>query len=606
MKQNILIPLKILMKLEQYANENRSKVESHKKSILREVGKEAYTKIKSDDDIEHEGSNYIEFKVNDESDGFVDNQNILEGVAVYMKPFKDDTDRKEVLVGRCDLIESQADLDVIDLDSFGSDIKDGIDSERRKMLRELRKKGKSIDKNMFDFFVGQRLIQENLLRIGLKSIQCRVRESLRLLRMKMKGEPNLESLTRTFRRIYVCLGALKKGFKASGGDILGLDGCFMKGPYPNQILTAVGGKEGRTRTLIPPIHKTQVGSTRKEGKKGVIEAVKNGKLTQNGKKLHVLNVVICVTTKILVRVKVVRSMEKGKGHMMSKCSIGAGLSQVACPNAVSTQGVGLSQCEGSNQGIRHDQPSMVIEGFENVCLLAKPLINMVPILEFICEALDYFKVYISRFDPFGMEKLMTLFVMCKTYGGEPSIHLLLTFLNLGPAGGCSRDSFFLETTSQRDKLGGTLQHPWLHGEYSMLILEEKKWVNYEQTLAILCSKVEGLDFEREWLKTSKTYLLQEVYGLRQDMATVVTKVIPYMAMQLVYSDEMDLLVACLTKATLFYGRCDDLATSSYAFLTEVTTDPYAPLEVLLSKKPKSLQVKPISSKSKPSSLQAHD
>jgi len=36
------------------------------------------------------------------------------------------------------------------------------------------------------------------------------------------------------------LGALKHGFKATGRDLLGLDGAFMKGPYPGQVLTAVG------------------------------------------------------------------------------------------------------------------------------------------------------------------------------------------------------------------------------------------------------------------------------------------------------------------------------------------------------------------------------
>ncbi|GKB38186.1 mutator type transposase, partial [Tanacetum coccineum] len=46
--------------------------------------------------------------------------------------------------------------------------------------------------------------------------------------------------TRQFRRIYICLGALKKGFKAGMRDLLGLDGCFMKGQYPGQLLTAVG------------------------------------------------------------------------------------------------------------------------------------------------------------------------------------------------------------------------------------------------------------------------------------------------------------------------------------------------------------------------------
>nr|GFA82978.1 transposase, mutator type [Tanacetum cinerariifolium] len=49
-----------------------------------------------------------------------------------------------------------------------------------------------------------------------------------------------DSMTRQFRRMYVCLGALKSGFKAGKRDLLGLDGCFMSGPFPMQILTAVG------------------------------------------------------------------------------------------------------------------------------------------------------------------------------------------------------------------------------------------------------------------------------------------------------------------------------------------------------------------------------
>ncbi|GJT77181.1 hypothetical protein Tco_1043906, partial [Tanacetum coccineum] len=43
---------------------------------------------------------------------------------------------------------------------------------------------------------------------------------------------------------------------------------------------------------------------------------------------------------------------------------------------------------------------------------------------------------------------------------------------------------------------------------------------------------------------------------------------------------------------------DNLTAASYPFLTEATADPYAPLEVLLSKKPKSLRVKPAPSQSK--------
>ncbi|GKA17881.1 hypothetical protein Tco_0697718 [Tanacetum coccineum] len=140
----------------------------------------------------------------------------------------------------------------------------------------------------------------------------------------------------------------------------------------------------------------------------------------------------------------------------------------------------------------------------------------------------------------------------------------------------------------------------LHDEYSRLVLKEKKWVKYEKTLSILCSKVEA---ERERLKSSETQLL----------------------------DEMGLLVARLVKAAMFHGRCtdfeevynfqrgsffkksldlekisgyrssskkefdqagDNLATTSYPSIAEATADPYASLEKLLSKKPKSLRTKP--------------
>ncbi|GJY48964.1 mutator type transposase [Tanacetum coccineum] len=59
--------------------------------------------------------------------------------------------------------------------------------------------------------------------------------------VKFNVERNFEpdSPTRKFKRIYVCLGALKSGFKAGQRDLLGLDGCFMSGPFPMQIITAV-------------------------------------------------------------------------------------------------------------------------------------------------------------------------------------------------------------------------------------------------------------------------------------------------------------------------------------------------------------------------------
>ena len=43
-----------------------------------------------------------------------------------------------------------------------------------------------------------------------------------------------------FKRIYICLGPVKRGFRAGCRPVVGLDGCHLKGPYGGQLLAAVG------------------------------------------------------------------------------------------------------------------------------------------------------------------------------------------------------------------------------------------------------------------------------------------------------------------------------------------------------------------------------
>nr|GEU86862.1 putative reverse transcriptase domain-containing protein [Tanacetum cinerariifolium] len=114
------------------------------------------------------------------------------------------------------------------------------------------------------------------------------------------------------------------------------------------------------------------------------------------------------------------------------------------------------------------------------------------------------------------------------------------------------------------------------------------------------------EFERENLKCSKTQLLQDINGLRQDRATIVVKFVPHVDIKLICSDEMCILVARLAKLAMFRGRCTDfkevsalkepfdltkmsgyhpsskkefdqagdaLATASYPFIAEAETDP---------------------------------
>ncbi|KAH1032299.1 hypothetical protein J1N35_044473 [Gossypium stocksii] len=43
-----------------------------------------------------------------------------------------------------------------------------------------------------------------------------------------------------FKRYYVCFDALKRGWKVGCRPLIGLDGCFLKGPFKSEFLIVVG------------------------------------------------------------------------------------------------------------------------------------------------------------------------------------------------------------------------------------------------------------------------------------------------------------------------------------------------------------------------------
>ncbi|XP_023753003.1 uncharacterized protein LOC111901385 [Lactuca sativa] len=59
------------------------------------------------------------------------------------------------------------------------------------------------------------------------------------VKLEVVNEPNSAIETWQFKRVYISLGELKKGFKAGLRDILGLDDDFIKDPFPGQVLTTV-------------------------------------------------------------------------------------------------------------------------------------------------------------------------------------------------------------------------------------------------------------------------------------------------------------------------------------------------------------------------------
>ncbi|GJZ92301.1 hypothetical protein Tco_0664366 [Tanacetum coccineum] len=103
------------------------------------------------------------FKEVEHDDVFDDDEHIVKDVPLSMNNFNFTPDpQNDLSIGAVEVQEH--DLDVIDYDSFGSDLDDGIDSERRIQLRELRRIGKQKNKgpNKYYFYLGQHLLLRKL------------------------------------------------------------------------------------------------------------------------------------------------------------------------------------------------------------------------------------------------------------------------------------------------------------------------------------------------------------------------------------------------------------------------------------------------------------
>ncbi|GJR38507.1 hypothetical protein Tco_1214191 [Tanacetum coccineum] len=155
-----------------------------------------------------------------------------------------------------------------------------------------------------------------------------------------------------------------------------------------------------------------------------------------------------------------------------------------------------------------------------------------------------------------------------------------------------------------------------------MMLTSQIWAGYQQSLSTLESKVTSLEAEKARLEVVEVSLRKEVEELKQDRREVVSKVVPYAAMELVYSDDMVSLVGRFVSSVILYGRCraydqvadmkepfdlskvkgyrssykndhtqarNDFSTATFPWLDEFVADPSTPIEVLLSKKPPSLQ-----------------
>lgn len=56
----------------------------------------------------------------------------------------------------------------------------------------------------------------------------------------LETTPHEEDGRPVFERIYICLEPCRRGWMAGCRPLIGMDGCFLKGPYGGQLLTAIG------------------------------------------------------------------------------------------------------------------------------------------------------------------------------------------------------------------------------------------------------------------------------------------------------------------------------------------------------------------------------
>nr|GEV96107.1 hypothetical protein [Tanacetum cinerariifolium] len=134
---------------------------------------------------------------------------------------------------------------------------------------------------------------------------------------------------------------------------------------------------------------------------------------------------------------------------------------------------------------------------------------------------------------------------------------------------------FVEVKEHKDSLG-------------RILLKSKTWAGYQVILSTLESKVTSLEAEKAKLEATEASLHQEVENVKLDRVEVISKVVTYVAIELVQSDDMGKLIVKRVSFAIFFGRCQafqKVTRMKDLFDLRKIKDPYAFVKALLSKKP---------------------
>nr|GEZ50468.1 suppressor of Mek1-like [Tanacetum cinerariifolium] len=168
-------------------------------------------------------------------DFIVDEEHVVDEVEVNMEGFSFSVQEQgadQTVTPNVDLTDEA--LEVLDFDSFDSDV--GDDTELQEHMQKQFQMGVSKTKAFRAKAKAEvQLRGDQEQQYALLWDYCDALEKANpntTVKIDVYRAYNPHENVRRFKRIYVCLGDLKDGFRAFGRQLLGLDGDFMKGHYP--------------------------------------------------------------------------------------------------------------------------------------------------------------------------------------------------------------------------------------------------------------------------------------------------------------------------------------------------------------------------------------
>ncbi|GKB25683.1 hypothetical protein Tco_0865084 [Tanacetum coccineum] len=92
-------------------------------------------------------------------------------------------------------------------------------------------------------------------------------------------------------------------------------------------------------------------------------------------------------------------------------------------------------------------------------------------------------------------------------------------------------------------------------EAAMSDFEKNPTISLWEKISTLSIKIASLEAKKARLEAIEVSLQKEVGDVKRDRMEVVSKVVPYAAMELIHSDDLGSLVGRFVSSAIFYGRC---------------------------------------------------